>query len=62
MDIDLTDRFEIVVDPDAEPVDFDEALAEFLLSYVRSERGRSEQGVEGSDGLDGSNTTGSSPK
>ena len=62
MDVDLTDRFEIVVDPDAEPVDLDEALAEFLLSYVRSERGSSEQGAEGLDDLDGPNTPGPSPK
>ncbi len=62
MDVDLTDRFEVVVDPGAEPVDLDEALAEFLLSYVRSERGSSERGAEGLDGLAGPNTTGPSPK
>lgn len=33
-DIDLLDRFEVVVDQDAEPVDWDEALAEFLLKVV----------------------------
>ena len=31
---DLSDRLEIVVDPDADPVDFDEALAVFLLDYA----------------------------
>ncbi len=39
MNDDLSDRFEIAVDPDAEPVDFDDVLAGFLLSYVRSEDG-----------------------
>jgi hypothetical protein len=32
---DLHDRFEVVVDPDAEPIDLDEVLAEFLLKFVR---------------------------
>ncbi len=41
MNDDLSDRFEIAVDPDAEPVDFDEALAIFLLDYVRKGDGSS---------------------
>ncbi len=32
---DLIDHFDLVVDPDAEPTDVEEALAEFLLSYAR---------------------------
>ena len=35
MSDDFSDRFEFIVDPDAEPVDFDEVLAKFLLAYVR---------------------------
>jgi len=35
---DLLDRFEIVVDPTAEPVDFDEVLADFLLGLVERRR------------------------
>ena len=35
LDGDLLERFEVVVDQDAEPVDWDDALAEFLLAYVR---------------------------
>lgn len=31
---DLADRFEVVVDPDAEPADFDEALLDFLDKIV----------------------------
>ena len=31
LDLDLLDRFAVVVDPNAEPVDLDEVLAEFLL-------------------------------
>lgn len=38
---DLLDRFDVVVDEDADPVDLDQALAEFLLSYVRSTAGAS---------------------
>lgn len=34
---DLLDRFDILVDPDAEPADLDEALAEFLLTFVRNQ-------------------------
>lgn len=33
---DISDRFKVLVDPEADPTDLDEALAEFLLSYVRS--------------------------
>ncbi len=39
MNDDLSDHFEFVVDPDAEPADFDEVLAAFLLSYIRKEDG-----------------------
>jgi len=35
-DPDLLDRFEVVVDQDAEPADFDEALATFLLKIVQT--------------------------
>ena len=35
----FSDCFEIVVDPDAEPVDWDDAVAEFLLTYVRRAAG-----------------------
>ena len=38
LDLDLLDRFEVVVDQDAEPVDLDEALAGFLLWLVESRR------------------------
>ena len=31
---DLSDRFEVVVDPDAEPADWDEALLDFLDKIV----------------------------
>jgi len=37
-DADFLDRFEIVVDPTAEPVDFDEVLADFLLHVVEQRR------------------------
>ena len=33
-DRDLSGRFEVVVDHDAEPADLDEALADFLLRIV----------------------------
>jgi hypothetical protein len=33
-DLDFLDRFEVVVDSDAEPADLDEALAAFLLEIV----------------------------
>ena len=46
MNNDLSDRLEIVVDPDADPVDFDEVLAAFLLSYVREEGGSADQRSE----------------
>lgn len=35
-DPDLSDRLGVIVDADAEPVDVDEALAEFLVSFYRS--------------------------
>ncbi len=51
---DLLDLFEIVVDPDAEPTDLDEALAEFLLRYMRRNRSS-----VASSTADGSSTIGS---
>jgi len=41
-DDDLPDRFLVVVDEDAEPVDWDEALADFLLRHVRRKRATSQ--------------------
>ncbi len=38
LDADILDRFEVVVDPTAEPVDFEEALADFLLGIVEKRR------------------------
>lgn len=35
---DLLDRFEVAVDPTADPVDFEEALADFLLGIVEKRR------------------------
>ena len=32
----LDDRLDVQVDPDADPVDVDGAVASFLLAYVRS--------------------------
>lgn len=40
---DPLDQFDLVVDQDAEPVDLDQVLAEFLLSYVRSSAGASSE-------------------
>jgi len=37
----IDDRIDFRVDPDAEPADWDEALAAFLLRYVRSQAARS---------------------
>lgn len=37
----LDDRIEVVVDPDSDPVDWDQALAVFLLRYARSQAARS---------------------
>ena len=34
---DLQDRFTVAVDPSANPVDWDQPLAVFLLRYVRSQ-------------------------
>ncbi len=39
---DYSDRLDFTVDPDAEPVDLDEALASFLVSYHRSRSDASE--------------------
>ncbi len=47
---DISGRFEIVVDENAEPADIGEALAEFLLGYVRTETGDNPQAnPEGQD-------------
>lgn len=40
-DPDLFDRFEFVTDPDAEPVNLDEAVAELLLALVEARDGES---------------------
>ena len=37
-DLDLLDQFAVVVDQDAEPVDLDEAVAEFLFKIVSQRR------------------------
>jgi len=37
----LDDRIDLVVDKDADPADWDQALARFLLSYLRSKQSRS---------------------
>jgi hypothetical protein len=37
-DTDLLDHFEVVVDPTAEPVDFDDVLADFLLHVAEKRR------------------------
>ena len=34
---DLPDRFEVIVDRDAQPADLDDALADFLLACVKRE-------------------------
>lgn len=38
---DLSARFDVEIDSDAEPIDIDQVLAGFLLSYVRSAAGAS---------------------
>ena len=38
----LSDRLDFLVDPAAEPVDFDEALADFLIAFNRSRSDASE--------------------
>ena len=42
LDLDLLDRFAVVVDRDAEPVDLDEAVAEFLLRIVEKRKQQSQ--------------------
>lgn len=37
-DLDLSDRLTVEVDPDSDLVDWDGAVARFLLAYVRSRR------------------------
>ena len=37
---DLDSRLSLVTDPEAEPADLDESLAQFLLKYVRNEKDR----------------------
>jgi len=34
-DPDLSDHLDVTIDPDAEPVDIEQALAEFLIAYVK---------------------------
>lgn len=34
---DLSDRLDFTVDPEAEPVDFDDIMAEFLIAFARGE-------------------------
>ena len=46
-DADLLDRFEVVVDQDAEPADFDEAIAEFLLKIVERRLAARRQTISG---------------
>ena len=36
-DPDYLDRLDFTVDPEAEPVDVDEAVADFLITYVTGE-------------------------
>jgi hypothetical protein len=40
---DLLDRFEVVVDPDAEPSDWDEAILDFLEKVVERRRSQRKQ-------------------
>jgi hypothetical protein len=35
---DLIEKFEVIVDENAEAVDWDEAMAEFLLAYIKRNR------------------------
>ena len=35
-DPDFPDRLDVIVDPDSEPADIDEAVASFLVSFYRS--------------------------
>ena len=52
-DSDFFERFEVVLDQDAEPADLDQVLAEFLLNYVRSNQGAVEvTDLGGADTLD----------
>jgi len=39
--VDLDDRLDVAVDPDADPADWDAALARFLLAFVRNKQSRS---------------------
>lgn len=36
--VDFYDQLDFAVDPDADPIDLDEVLAEFLLRFVREEK------------------------
>ena len=53
----VTGHFEFVVDPDAESVDLDEFLAEFLLNCVRDQSGSSDQTCEDPDASGSSTST-----
>ena len=47
-DQDLVDRFQVVVDPAAEPVDVDRLVARFLIKLVRNgKQSRTSTGVSG---------------
>lgn len=47
------DRFDLVVDPDAEPADLDAVLARFLLNFVRN---RSSSAAVLAGGMDANNS------
>lgn len=36
LDLDSPDRLDVIVDPAAEPVDVDQALAEFLIAFTEA--------------------------
>lgn len=36
-DPDLSDRLDVIVDPEAKPVDIDDALAEFWIAFIEVE-------------------------
>ena len=52
-DLDLLDRFEVGVDQDAEPADWDEAVAEFLLRVVYKRCSAEPPAVESSINITG---------
>jgi len=42
-DLDLLDRFKVVVDPDAEPADWDEAILDFIEKVVERRHSQRKQ-------------------